>query len=254
MKIHKTEIPKRLNIKYEYIKDLDLKNYYDIHKISNNEFQSYLLKYKLIKINKFIYSNKDNSIILIIPFSTILVDSKKNNFKLLKEDNRKELIKRSRKQNDDRYNRRTTIDDSEIRYGMIDLNKFFSHRHIISFEIFVRDYTVTIEVPGLIQELKKNVKRQNYDLIRKYLTKAFDNNDIYVNCTCPDFWYRYSYTASVRGFKSGKMQQIPSPIRNPNLEGSVCKHLLKLLNNKRWLRKYVTLINLLVKMNPQVLQ
>jgi hypothetical protein len=67
------------------------------------------------------------------------------------------------------------------------------------------------------KEFKKN------EIIRLFLT-----GDLQINCTCPDFRYRFRYMAHQLGYSLFKEMRFPH-IRNPRLEGTVCKHCLAVL-------------------------
>lgn len=117
-----------------------------------------------------------------------------------------------------------------------------------------KDYTCTIEFSKVIQTIIYVVDRQfkgnvNFDTVEKALNKAIDEEKfLKVNCTCPDFYYRYSYVATRGGYKNGLRQLIPAPIRNPhNNIGSFCKHLIMILKNKVWVRKLASVVNYLIK-------
>lgn len=61
--------------------------------------------------------------------------------------------------------------------------------------------------------------------IRKALT-----DDLNVSCNCPAFkWWGYAFISSKDGFKMGGRQGRFPHIRNPKLRGSVCKHLINVL-------------------------
>jgi len=60
---------------------------------------------------------------------------------------------------------------------------------------------------------------------------ALNQGDVLVNCTCPDFTFGgFKYIATELGFSIEKETRFPK-INNPNVDGSVCKHLDYLLNN-----------------------
>lgn len=172
----------------------------------------------------------------------------------LNEVKRAKIIGRSKRDdNFDRFKRRLTIQDGEIRYYSVDIQEFLKTGSLV-FRFAVRSYDVSIQVDGLIEYLNKKLKGiVNYNNVRKFLNMAIDRSDIKVDCTCPDFRYRFAYTATQRRFKAGRPETRPSKIRNPKMKGSGCKHIMKLLNNKQWIYKYVTLINLLLKLNPDTL-
>lgn len=89
----------------------------------------------------------------------------------------------------------------------------------------------------------------NLDTVEKALGKALDEEKfLKVNCTCPDFYYRYSYVAYRNGYKQGISQPIPAPIRNPHDNiGSFCKHLIMILKNRAWVRKLAQVVNYIIK-------
>lgn len=62
----------------------------------------------------------------------------------------------------------------------------------------------------------------------RQITRLFISGDIQVSCTCPDMRYRYRYMAYNLGYGIQKETRFPK-IRNPQLEGSVCKHLIVVL-------------------------
>lgn len=50
--------------------------------------------------------------------------------------------------------------------------------------------------------------------------------DLEVNCTCPAYlWWGYEYIMTELDAKEGSPQTIFPKVRNPQLEGTVCKHL-----------------------------
>lgn len=55
-------------------------------------------------------------------------------------------------------------------------------------------------------------------------------DDVEVYCSCPDFRYRFSYMAWEFDYGTNKETRFPDHT-NPNLNGSVCKHLTFLLEN-----------------------
>ena len=172
--------------------------------------------------------------------------------KTLNEVKRQTILKRSEKQTKARFERRMTILNSEIQYYSIDISKFLE-TGVLEFRFHVRDYDVNIEVDGLLKYLKRRIKKPTYASVRTFLSNALDKTNIRVNCTCPDFRYRFAYTATERKFKAGDPETRPSNITNPRMRGACCKHLLKLLNNKDWVRKYTSLINLVLKLNPDTI-
>lgn len=171
----------------------------------------------------------------------------------LSEIKRNNIIKGSSEDTKARYERRLTVSDSEVHYYSVDVEQFLKTGSLF-FRLEIRDYELTIQVDGLIEYLNKRLNgKVNYKNVRKFLDMAFDQSDLKVDCTCPDFRYRFAYVATKKRFKANKPEKRPAKIRNPENKGYCCKHLLKVLNNKRWIRKYISLINLLLKLNPETL-
>ena len=170
----------------------------------------------------------------------------------LSEITRVELLDKVKIDTKSRFDNRLSITESEIRYYPIDTVQFYNHDKLL-FEFKVKDYKVSIEVDGILKYMRDHINdmRINYTNIRKLLSSSLDKSDLKINCTCPDFKYRYAYTATKDGFKEGTDERRPSLITNPDRKGGACKHIIRLLNNKQWIYKYVSLINVLVKLKPE---
>lgn len=70
------------------------------------------------------------------------------------------------------------------------------------------------------------------DIIRLFLT-----GDLSVYCNCPDFkYFGFKYMGTQMGYSIFKENRFPK-IRNPKLEGTVCKHLICVLSvlNNNWM-------------------
>lgn len=109
------------------------------------------------------------------------------------------------------------------------------------------DYVVTIKFGGFLEELSKAVKTYdtfNLRVVTKALIAAFNREDVYIHCSCPDFYYRFSYWATKNDITSGTAQNIPSPITNPfDDKGPGCKHIMLILSNNSWLVKVSSVIH-----------
>lgn len=136
-------------------------------------------------------------------------------------------------------------------FNSIDMNKLFKD-DIFTIDISVKgetdEYVVRISYGGFLNILRDQLRSEKKDKVDlKMITRAliigFNRGDVYIHCSCDDFKYRYSYWASRRGINSGKPQNIPSKITNPddNL-GSACKHTLLVLSNTSWLLKCASTI------------
>ena len=85
---------------------------------------------------------------------------------------------------------------------------------------------------------EKNQNNQvNTKSVAQALSNAIDGMDIKVDCECGDWRYRFAYQATVLDYKYGKPENRPANIRNPKNYGSLCKHLISLLSNKKWLQQ-----------------
>ena len=173
----------------------------------------------------------------------------------LTEMRRQEMVSTSRKDTKARYERRKAISPSSVTYKAFEIKQFLSTGKLV-FHIDVKDYKVTIEVNNILVHLKQLIndgKRINYKNIYSYLGKSLDKSDLLIDCTCPDFRYRFAYVATKNKFKANSPETRPAKVTNPSNMGVCCKHLLHILSNKLWIRKYVSLINMLIKLNPNLL-
>lgn len=109
----------------------------------------------------------------------------------------------------------------------------------------IGDYKDIIEIRGLREFLKSDLKSTKRSDIKNSLIRALDQLDLGVFCTCADFYYRFHYLVSAQNsIPSGApMQTIPAVIRNPENRGFLCKHLSAILASpSSWIPKAVTLL------------
>ena len=175
----------------------------------------------------------------------------------LNEDSRAQLVARSKtgkreKDGKTRYEKRlkSKVATSTKQYNKINMNELFKNG-IVTIGIEVKgetdDYIVTMSYGGVLDELRNLLKRNNdlLDLksVIKALVIAFNKNDVYIRCTCPDFFYRFGYWATKNNIISGDVQLIPSDETNPKDDlGPACKHVLLVLSNTSWLIKVASVI------------
>lgn len=182
---------------------------------------------------------------------------------LLIEDRRSELISKSKGGADyspnnqaygkNRYERRlkSRISNSVRNYNKIDMNKLFKD-DILTVDIQVHgetnDYVVKFTFNGVLERLQDEMKRIDSDeidirVLSRALTKSFNDKDVYVSCSCPDNFYRFSYWQSKDNINSGAPQMIPADITNPaNNKGPGCKHIALCLSNTIWILKVASVI------------
>lgn len=104
-----------------------------------------------------------------------------------------------------------------------------------------RDYTIVFKVrsattPGLqyinkIQMLEYPEIAGEEDLSVRDKVRLAIAGDLRIRCSCPAFKYwGYEYITTELGIHKGQDQTIYPHIRNPRLEGVVCKHLYRSLS------------------------
>lgn len=171
------------------------------------------------------------------------------------EASRNDLMAKSRRSQKglQRYQRRvkSRVASSVREFNRIDMNQLFKD-NIITIKVAVKgetdNYIVTISYGGVLDKLRQELSENNSQdidlrkIIRALIT-AFNNNDVYVKCDCPDFKFRFGYYATVNKFNEGEPQLIPSKQTNPDDKlGSACKHVLLVLSNISWLIKVASVI------------
>lgn len=175
-------------------------------------------------------------------------------FMKLQEAKRSELISKSKRGDnyksrpgENRYKRRmkskvsTTVRD----YNDIDMNKFFKN-DMLSLSIKVHgetdDYLVRITFGHILDEIQRQVEQNNGNFeikcILRSLVKAFNSDDVYISCSCPDFMFRFSFWATKNNYNSGEPENRPADITNPtDSKGAGCKHIMLVLSNTSWVMK-----------------
>ncbi|AMM44837.1 hypothetical protein SP15_038 [Bacillus phage SP-15] len=123
------------------------------------------------------------------------------------------------------------------------------------------EYLVSIEIDDYLRDLVYSVQRsvpsERRNTIVQSLRYAFQMYDMKVHCTCPDFHYRFEYTANQKGalvIPPGDANILPAKITNPDNNGVGCKHIgYVVANYSRWVPKLVTQLNRTLKNNPSLL-
>ena len=187
----------------------------------------------------------------------------------LTEATRQQLITKSKTspKGKQRFNRRlkSRIANSVREYNNINMNDLFKKDKLdINIKVVgeTNNYLVTISFYGLLENLRKVIKSSNIDeldlrVLIKSIMETFNKDDVYIYCSCPDNYYRFSYQQTRNKVSSGPVQMIPANIRNPHdTLGSGCKHILLVLNNTSWIIKLASVIknyaNYMKKHNEQV--
>lgn len=188
-------------------------------------------------------------------------DNKQN--KILLEDRRSELLSQSKKGANyapynqfygaNRYKRRlrSKIAPSIKHFNNMDMDKFFK-TDVLDVSVDINGetniYKVRMSFIGTLDELHDFIKKNNIEqvdrkMILKALMKAFNRDDVYINCTCPDFRYRFKYWATKKGLLIGDPENRPADITNPGDDkGPGCKHIILCLSDSSWLIKIASVI------------
>jgi len=181
--------------------------------------------------------------------------------KRILEDTRSQLVSRSRraekeKDGKTRYEKRvkSKIGTSVKNFNSINMNSVFKE-DILTVGIDVQgetaDYVVTISFGGFLKELHRQLDGRDVitlrDIIRS-VVRAFNGDNVYLRCSCPDFFYRFGFFLSKDNIIYGERQDIPSNITNPNNTlGAGCKHIMLALSNHSWLIKVASVLNNYIK-------
>ncbi len=187
----------------------------------------------------------------------------RDNRQLLLEDKRSELLSQSKSGANyvpwnqyfgkNRYQRRlkSKIAPSIKHFNNIDMNKFFK-TDILDVLIDVKGetniYKVRMSFIGTLDEIHKELQKSgatqiDRKIVLRALTKAFNSDDVYINCTCPDFKYRFKYWATKKNILIGDPENRPAKITNPNDDkGPGCKHIILCLSDASWLIKIASVI------------
>lgn len=168
----------------------------------------------------------------------------------LEEVSRNDMLAKAKSQTITRYNKAPGYKGFSI--VDIDTTSVFT-TNSLRVTCRVGDYWDTVEMENILYWIQVEAeKNQNYQINTKGITAAITNSidgmDIKVDCTCPDFKYRFAYMATKLGYKYGKPENREAKITNPNDYGSICKHLISMLSNKKWLQQVTsTVMDFIVK-------
>ena len=178
----------------------------------------------------------------------------------LNEITRNQIIRRSKQESPDRFAKITNFFRQKD-FASVNFVKLFEDDEFV-WTAQVGDYDVTISFEGAFQNLhdyvrswtgKNRIKRINVKLLSQCLTKSLDTEDLYMDCECPDFKYRFAYHLTQAGGKYGKPQNNRPTVRNvKNNKGFVCKHILSLLHGKRWVPAAAKMWLEYIKANPEL--
>lgn len=179
--------------------------------------------------------------------------------RILYEDSRSSLLQQSKKGKREkidgktRYEKRLNVKmaNSVRSYNNLDMDKLFK-QDIMDVHIPITGetagYFVRISFGDFLDRLKRRIKQRKVtrvelkDVIYS-LVSAFNGDNVYIFCECPDYKYRLAYWATQNNITSGRKENIPSKITNPNNDlGPGCKHIMLVLSNTKWLIKVASVV------------
>lgn len=162
----------------------------------------------------------------------------------LNEITRWEIIRRSQRESPERFKKGAKLYRPKD-FNNVDFENLFTNDSFV-WSSRVGDYIVTVSFEGAFENLyqvvrgwsgKNRWKRITLRILTDCLSKALDEEDLQVDCSCPDLVYRFSYWLSRPDVdaKYGVKQNVAPKVRNvKNNKGFVCKHILAVLYGKRW--------------------
>lgn len=136
-------------------------------------------------------------------------------------------------------------------YNKINMNDFWKN-DTLEFKVRVEgetdNYFITVNFSNILdrihQQIKANKNKIEVKCIYQALFQALNSSDVKIDCSCPDFKYRFRVWATKNGYNAGSSESREAKITNPKDElGAACKHVLCVLNNAEWLQKIASVIN-----------
>lgn len=153
-----------------------------------------------------------------------------------------------------RYERRlhSKVKKSVKELNSIDMNKLFKNG-ILDVNLKVQgetdEYTVSLSFSNFLNDLHDQINKGTGKLELRFIIRAlltaFNHNDVYIHCTCPDFTYRFAYWLTINdiNYVKGEQPSNGKKIANPNdTKGRGCKHILLVLANTSWLTRLASVI------------
>ena len=159
-----------------------------------------------------------------------------------------------------RYERRlhSKVKKSVKELNSIDMNKLFKDGILdvnLKVEGETDEYTVSLSFSNFLNDLHDQINKGTGKLELRFIIRAlltaFNHNDVYIHCTCPDFKYRFAYWLTINdinyikgeqtwkgdGGKDGKHWQ-----NKDDTKGRGCKHILLVLANTSWLTRLASVV------------
>lgn len=191
----------------------------------------------------------------------------------LREYTSAQIVNKSRASNNfSRYNSRTNVNRINVsRVGLLDIKEGSKdlniYLHVTSASDSSKQYRVDLKLEGFIDHLKEYATNLDTNVtiqkliqnLRPFFTEELKKADVKVNCTCPDFTYRFKDSARNEkfyfGIDSSDEARSPNPNKiNPHYEGSVCKHIIKVLTKPSlWYEKVIRSLSNVLKNHQSAL-
>lgn len=130
--------------------------------------------------------------------------------KIIVEDTRAQLLGQSRNAgpyvdqsrgvNRNERKRYSQIKKDPKTYSKLNMDQFFK-QDILELKIPVQgetdSYIVSIKLYGVCAELARRIKANKdifeFKVVLQALKRIFDTTDVYINCTCKDYYYTYKH-------------------------------------------------------------
>lgn len=176
---------------------------------------------------------------------------------LLQEATKSELLRKCNNETPERYKRRMNYVNSIKAIGCA--KPLFIKTGTLTIPLKVQSpnnpsgYIVTIHISGIMKLIREELDKAGAvlptrPLVYRALRRAVDENDIYVDCTCADYKYRFRYWSTQNNYAYGQYETRPANITNPNNTGAICKHITAaLVRPSQWLKYVDTWIATVVK-------
>lgn len=175
----------------------------------------------------------------------------------LMEYTRSQLIKKSKNDTPGRFKSRSDAgkDWSVDRVSILELIDKSTDLEVY---FKVKGYKIGVQFVGFVPILRdtynKMKNKNDKKAIKDSLTYALNKLDIKVYCSCSDFKYRFAYMATKLGYGLETTETRPAKITNPDDQGGLCKHVLKVLNSPSlWVAKTLVAINRAIQYEPGIL-
>lgn len=163
----------------------------------------------------------------------------------LYEYTRTALLDKARKETKQRYAKRTESGENwslervgllELVSGSEDLYLYFSVNGKYKVALVILKFK-----PVLDKYLEGKFKNDPNKAIDKALMYALKYNHVKTSCECNDFKYRMAYMATKKGYGFEVEEERPATKTNPNNQGGLCKHQIKILMTpSKWKAKVIS--------------